>query len=110
MDAGALFHSPVPIFYGERLGRSAVAADGDLVAVAFEDPRSRTPRVGLAISRTMGHIFTTGDRVLPVSEENDRATRPRVALRGRRVAVAWDRRLGADSAAAVVAVRTGVVR
>jgi hypothetical protein len=110
MDEGVTFHTPVAILYGDRLGRTSVAADGDIVVVGFEDPNSATPRVGLAISRTMGHIFTTGDRVLPVSEENDRATRPRVALRGRRVAVAWDRRLGADSAAAVVAVRTGVVR
>jgi hypothetical protein len=110
MDSGATFHAPVPIFYGERLGLADVAADGDHVAVAFEDPNSRTPRIGLAISRTMGHIFQPGDRVLPVSDENGVSTRPRVAVRGKRIAVAWIRRAGSDSGAAVLAIRTGVLR
>ena len=87
MDGGVTFHAPVPILYGERLGRTSVAADGDLVAVAFEDPNSTTPRIGLALSRTMGHIFE--HRILPVSDENGAATHPQVAMRGRRVAVAW---------------------
>ena len=107
MDEGATFHSAVPIFYGDRLGRSSVAADGDLVAVAFEDPNSRTPRIGLALSRTMGHIFE--ERLLPISDDHGVATLPLAALRGRRIAVAWHRR-ESDSAAPVLAVRTGVVR
>jgi hypothetical protein len=108
MDGGATFHAAVPIFYGERLGRSSVAADGDVVAVAFEDPNSRTPRVGLALSRTMGHIFEA--RLLPVSDDNGSALRPLTAVRGRRVAVAWERRAASDSAPAMLAIRTGVVR
>jgi hypothetical protein len=108
MDAGATFHAAVPIFYGDRLGRSSVAADGDLVAVAFEDPNSRTSRIGLALSRTMGHIFE--ERVLPISDDHGVATHPVAAVRGRRIAVAWHRRAPSDSAAAVLAVRTGVVR
>ncbi|HEU4722434.1 MAG TPA: sialidase family protein [Gemmatimonadaceae bacterium] len=108
MDAGATFHAAVPIFYGDRLGRSSVAADGDLVAVAFEDPNSRTPRIGLALSRTMGHIFE--ERLLPISDDHGVATKPVTAVRGRRIAVAWHRRAPADSASAVLAVRTGVVR
>src|SRR5215204_5541378 len=90
MDAGATFHAAVPIFYGDRLGHSSVAADGDVVAVAFEDPNSRSPRVGLALSRTMGHIFE--ERLLPVSDDNGLATHPLAAVRGRRIAVAWQRR------------------
>ncbi|MEO6528502.1 MAG: sialidase family protein [Gemmatimonadaceae bacterium] len=108
MDAGASFHEPVPIFYGERLGRSSVAADGDVVAVAFEDPNSASPRIGLALSRTMGHIFE--ERLLPVSTDNGIAVRPSTAVRGRRIAVAWERRTASDSARAVLAVRAGVLR
>jgi hypothetical protein len=108
MDAGATFHSAVPIFYGDRLGHSSVAADGDIVAVAFEDPNSRSPRVGLALSRTMGHIFEA--RLLPVSDDNGIATNPLTAVRGRTIAVAWQREAGSDSTPAVLAIRTGVVR
>ena len=108
MDGGATFHSAVPIFYGEQLGRSSVAADGDHVVVAFEDPNSRVPRVGLALSRTMGHIFE--ERILPISADNGSATNPRAAIHGRRVAVAWDRSPPSDSAAALIAVRTGTLR
>ena len=108
MDGGATFHAAVPIFYGERLGRASVAADGDHVVVAFEDPNSRTPRVGLALSRTMGHIFE--ERILPISDDNGIATHPLAAIRGRRVAVAWERRPLTDSAAALVAILTGTLR
>ena len=108
MDGGATFHAAVPIFYGEKLGRSSVAADGDHVVVAFEDPNSRMPRVGLALSRTMGHIFE--ERILPISDDNGAATHPRAAIRGRRVAVAWDRSQPSDSAATLVAIRAGTLR
>jgi hypothetical protein len=104
MDDGATFHSPVPISYGDRLGRTSVAADGDLVVVAFEDPNSRMPRVGLALSRTMGHIFE--QRLLPVSDDNGAASNPLVAVQGHRVAVAWEQRATAAGAAALV-VRVG---
>jgi hypothetical protein len=107
MDGGASFHAAVPIFYGEKLGRSSVAADGDHVVVAFEDPNSRMPRVGLALSRTMGHIFE--ERILPISDDNGAATHPRAAIRGRRVAVAWDRSEPSDSAATLVAIRAGTL-
>jgi hypothetical protein len=104
MDHGATFHSPVPILYGERLGRTSVAAQGDVVAVAFEDPNSATPRVGLALSRTMGHIFE--DRVIPVSDDNGAAIDPLVALHGRHITVAWGERAAA-SGGDVLRVRTG---
>jgi hypothetical protein len=108
MDAGATFHSAVPIFYGDRLGRSSVAADGDVVVVAFEDPNSRSPRIGLALSRTMGHIFE--ERLLPISDDNGIATHPLAAVRGRRIAVAWQRGVASDSTPVVLAIRTGTVR
>jgi hypothetical protein len=108
MDGGATFHSAVPIFYGDRLGRSSVAADGDMVAVAFEDPNSRTPRIGLALSHTMGHIFE--ERLLPISDDNEIASRPLVAVRGRRLAVAWLRGDPTDETPDVPAVRTGTLR
>jgi hypothetical protein len=107
MDRGISFHAPVPILYGERLGRTSVAADGDLVVVGFEDPNSRTPRIGLAISRTMGHIFE--DRLLPVSGDHGAATYPLTAVRGRRIAVSWEQR-STDTTPGVRAVRVGVVR
>ncbi|MEP6992094.1 MAG: sialidase family protein [bacterium] len=105
MDGGASFHSPVPILYGERLGRMSVAADGNLVIVGFEDPNSRTPRIGLALSRTMGHIFE--DRLLPVSDDNGEAVSPLVSIRGHRMAVAWREAGGAT--APTYRIRTGTV-
>ena len=107
MDDGVTFHTPVPIVYGERLGRTSVAADGDLVVVGFEDPNSATPRVGLALSRTMGHLFE--HRILPVSDDNGAATHPLTAARGRRMAVAWARS-APDGATATLVVRAGTVR
>lgn len=104
MDRGASFHAPVPILYGERLGRATVAAEGDFVVVAFEDPSSRTPRIGLAVSRTMGHIFE--DRVLPVSDDNGAAAQPLVALHQHRLTVAWQQR-AADRAGIVLRIRSG---
>ena len=90
MDNGATFHSPVTLVYGERLGRTSVAASGDVVVVAFEDPNSRRPQIGIALSHTMGHIFE--QRLLPFSDDNGIASHPRAAVSGRRIAVAWEQR------------------
>jgi hypothetical protein len=86
MDRGALFHSPVPIVYGDRPSAASVASRGDTVVVAYEDPNSRVPRLGLALSRTQGHIF---EARVPASDEAGEARTPRVALRGGRIALAW---------------------
>jgi len=86
MERGALFHEPVPIMYGDRPSHAAVASRGDTVIVAYEDPNSRMPRLGLALSRTQGHIF---EYRIAVSDETGEARTPRVALRGTRLAVAW---------------------
>ncbi|MEO8562013.1 MAG: sialidase family protein [bacterium] len=107
MDGGRTFHEAVPIVYGERLGRTSVAADGDHVVVAFEDPNSITPRVGLALSRSMGHIFE--QRLLPVSSDNGVASRPLTAVRGAHLAVAWERRATTDDSPAVFAIKAGTL-
>lgn len=86
MERGALFHEPVPIVYGDRPSQAAVASRGDTVVVAYEDPNSRMPRLGLALSRVQGHIF---EHRIQASDETGEATLPRVALRGQRIAVAW---------------------
>ena len=106
MDGGATFHAPVASLYGDRPGRMSVAADGELVAVAFEDPNSRMPRVGLALSRTMGHIFE--QHLLPVSSDVGEATHPLVAVHAHRIALAWEQRAATDSPAALV-IRAGVI-
>lgn len=86
MERGALFHEPVPIVYGDRPSSAAVASRGDTVIVAYEDPNSRMPRLGLALSRVQGHIF---EHRIPASDETGEAQTPRVTFRGARLAVAW---------------------
>jgi hypothetical protein len=87
MDRGDLFHSPVPIMYGDRPSASAVTAADSLVIVAFEDPNSQRPQISLAMSRTWGHIFA---RERPAaSTGTSTAERPLVALRASQVAVGW---------------------
>lgn len=107
MDGGVTFHSPVAIVYGEHPGRASVASDGDVVAVAFEQPDEMPPRIGLALSRTMGHIFER--RVMPVSDGNGTASRPIVAVRGSRIAIAWEQR-ATETARPVLVVRAGTLR
>jgi hypothetical protein len=107
MDDGVTFHTPVAILYGDRLGHTSVAADGDIVVVGFEDPNSPVPRVGIAISRTMGHIFE--ERILPLSGDVGTATRPLTAVHGRQIAVAWEQRAAVGGSAAL-AVRVGTLR
>lgn len=86
MERGALFHSPVPIVYGDRPSAAAVASRGDTVVVIYEDPNSRLPRLGLALSRTQGHIF---EHRVSASAETGEARTPRVAVRGTDLAIAW---------------------
>lgn len=86
MERGALFHEPVPIMYGDRPSAAAVASRGDTVVVVYEDPNSRLPRLGLAVSRTQGHIFESR---MAAGEENGESTTPRVAVRGGRVVLMW---------------------
>jgi len=87
MDRGELFHSPVPIMYGDRPSSTAVAAADSVVVVAFEDPNSERAQVALAMSRTWGHIFAP--QRPEASSGTPDAERPLVALRKQLVAVGW---------------------
>ena len=90
MDRGAMYHSPVAIVYGDRLVDVDVAALRDTVAVAYSDPNMKYPRVGLALSRTMGHIFEVRlPAVARTGSGNAIAISPAVALAPGRIALAW---------------------
>ena len=79
MDAGRMWHSPVSIVYGPRLAATAIAARGDTVAIAYEDPNSADPpQVALALSVTAGHIFE--HKSIPVSAGAHAAVGPEVAF------------------------------
>ena len=96
MDPRAQFEPPVAIIYGERIGDARVAVDGDVVAVAYEDPNSGEGRrkIGLAVSRTSGHLF---DDRLTASGGISNARDPHVIVRGRAVVVGWsETAAGAD--------------
>ncbi len=88
MDPRSAFEPPVAIIYGDHLGEARLAVNGDAVAVAYEDPNSVVGRrrVGLAISRTSGHLFE--DR-LTASSATANARDPHVVVRGRAVVVGW---------------------
>jgi hypothetical protein len=86
MDGGHTFHAPVPIIFGDNPGFVAVASDGDRVAVAYDDPNSAQPTIGVALSSTMGHLFQPGQTV---STESEHAKQPTVELRGDTIRVWW---------------------
>jgi len=101
MDGGRTFHASVPIVFGDNASSVGIATSGDRVAVAYEDPNSTEPSVGVALSRTMGHIFEHREIV---SSDNERAREPVVELRGNTVRVWWsdypaDRRISATRTA-----------
>jgi hypothetical protein len=102
-----MFHSPVAVVYGERIGLAAVDARGDLVAVAYEDPNTLPRRISLALSRTMGHLFQHRMTVSPNTGQPVRS--PGVALGDGKVAVTWTRGAPTDASAPRV-VRLGDVR
>lgn len=106
MGGGEMFHSPVPVVYGDRPAASAVASSGDTVAVAFIDPNSATPQLWLALSRTTGHIFESRIEVSPSTVQ---ASRPAVAVRGQQVSVGWVE-TSRNGAAAVSVVKSGIMR
>jgi hypothetical protein len=106
MDDGGMFHSPVPVVYGNTPSAAAVAGRGDSVVAVFEDPNSTTPRIGIVLSRTTGHIFEQRDDVTP---EEIPARAPWVALAHDTITVWWrvpDRK--AAPSADRIAYRIGV--
>jgi hypothetical protein len=86
MDNGAMFHSPVPVVYGTRPSHASVAANGDSVVVVFEDPNALLPRIGIALSRTTGHIFEARGDATP---DDVSAIDPWVALDHRNITIWW---------------------
>ena len=87
MDRGGMFHSTVPVLYGDHLVRVAVAADSTVVAVAYEDPNSAESRIFVALSRTQGHFI---EDHLQASIDDVVASAPDVSVAGREVAVSYD--------------------
>lgn len=103
---GSMVHAPVTVIYGDRLVPTAIAAEGDDVAVAYEDPNGSRQRVAVAFSAAQGHIFAWRSTA---SRDVDVATGPAVALSGRILAVSWATRRSSDSAATRV-VRSGRIQ
>jgi hypothetical protein len=86
MDNGGMFHSPVPVVYGNAPSLASVAGHGDSIVVVFEDPNSNTPRIGIVLSHTTGHIFEQRAQVTP---DEVPAIRPWVALSHDTVTAWW---------------------
>lgn len=94
MDPRSAFEPPAAIMYGDHLGSARVAATGNLVAVAFEDPNSGSKgRVGLAVSRTSGHTF---EERMTASGTTSMARDPYVVVRGRAIVQGWSEMPGGD--------------
>jgi hypothetical protein len=93
MDQTATFHSALPVIYGDRLSLAAVAAEGMLVVVAYEDPSGSDHRVDVAVSRTQGHSFEQRVRGSP---DDVAAVRPELAVRGSTLALSFATAAGGD--------------
>lgn len=102
-EGDGIFHAPVPVVYGEQPSNVSVAARGDELVVAYEDPNAEQAMVGLALSRTMGHIF---EQRLIVSQADLPARRPVVALTGDSVMVQWSEQTDSLQAGGRIAVRS----
>jgi hypothetical protein len=98
-----IFHAPVPVMYGDKPASVSVAAAGNLLVVAYEDPNGEQRAVRLALSRTMGHIFEERVRVSPAVLS---AQDPLVAMRGDTVLVQWSERPDSVATGGRVAVRS----
>lgn len=108
MDPHASFEPPIALLYGERLGDARVAADGDVVAVGYDDPNVRgRARVGLAVSRTAGHLFE--ETRLAVGADGVDARDPRVRVTGRAILLGWSES-AEPTATPTFVVRRAVVR
>lgn len=98
----SMLHSPVAVIYGERLVSTAIAVDGERVAVAYEQPNGKRKQIDVALSSTQGHIF---ERHFTATREVDVAILPSVALAGDFLAVSWTARpFGAGASSQVVRV------
>lgn len=107
MEHGSMWHEPVAVMFGTDPSRASVAANADTVIVAYEHPNAAEGRIGVAVSRTAGHIIE-GRTVASVG--SGYASDPRVAVRGSEVAVAWTMRGPGAGAAEHLVVRKGALR
>lgn len=92
-----VLHMPVAVTHGERPVRSSVAARGDTIVVAFEDPNSASPRILLAYSTVAGHVFAPYGAV---STPGSRASFPRVSLSADSMRVHWQEETAGGTRAA----------
>ncbi len=86
MDSAKTFHAPVGIVFGANPSRASVAAVGDRVVVAYEDPNATQPMIGLALSKTMGHIF---EQRMQGTSGNSLARQPVVRIVGDSIRLWW---------------------
>jgi hypothetical protein len=86
MDKGGMFHAPVAVIYGNVPSAASVAGIGDSVVVAFEDPNATTPRIGIVLSRSAGHIFEQRGEVTP---DDVPAVAPWIAFDKGKITVWW---------------------
>ena len=107
MDNGGMFHSPVPVVYGNAPSVASVAGNGDSVVVVFEDPNSVTARIGIVLSHSTGHIFDQRSQVTP---DDVHAIAPWVALDHRRITVWWKTPDDSEGSSNRVGYRSGVWR
>jgi hypothetical protein len=97
MERGAMWHAPTAIIFGADPASASVAANGDTVVVAYEHPLATEGRIGVAVSRTAGHLIE-GRAVASAGAAY--AVRPLVAVRGSELIVAWIAREGRGAGAA----------
>lgn len=107
MDEGRMFHSPVPVVYGNAPSVASVAGNRDSVVVVFEDPNSTTPRIGIVLSHATGHLFDQRGQVTP---DDVPAVAPWVALDHQRITVWWKTPTGQDGQLDRVGYRSGIWR
>lgn len=86
MDKGGMFHAPVAVVYGNAPSAASVAGTGDSVVVAFEDPNATTPRIGMVLSHSAGHVFEQRGQVTP---DDVPAVAPWVAIDHGKIMVWW---------------------
>ena len=110
MERGTLWHETIGVLYGDEPAAASIASAGDTVLVAYEHPGSGGTRLGLAISRQAGHTFAERLRVV---HANGTVREPRIAVRGKRIALAWreePRSVGTTRSTARTRVRIGTWR
>ena len=110
MEQGTIWHETIGVLYGDEPATASIASAGDTVLVAYEHPGSGGSRLGIAISRQAGHTFAERLRAV---RANGTVREPRIAFRGRRVALAWleePRSIGEENPRARTRVQLGTWR